>query len=105
MSRFAVILPAGGSATRFGRDKLAEPLGGEIVLSRTIRAFTAHRDVACIVLGGRDASPVADERIRLSPAGDCRAATVFNALQHVPAEIEWVAVHDAARPLVSQELI
>lgn len=105
MSRFAVILPAGGSATRFGRDKLAEPLGGEIVLSRTIRAFTARRDVACIVLGGRDASPVADERIRLSPAGDCRAATVFNALQHVPAEIEWVAVHDAARPLVSQELI
>jgi len=105
MTRFAVILPAGGSATRFGRDKLAEPLRGESVLSRTIRAFTIRRDVACIVLGGRQASPIADERIILAPGGDCRAATVFNALQQVPADIEWVAVHDAARPLVSQELI
>jgi 2-C-methyl-D-erythritol 4-phosphate cytidylyltransferase len=30
---------------------------------------------------------------------------VLNALREIPDEIEWVAVHDAARPLVSQELI
>jgi 2-C-methyl-D-erythritol 4-phosphate cytidylyltransferase len=30
---------------------------------------------------------------------------VRNALDRIPAEIEWVAVHDAARPLISQGLI
>jgi 2-C-methyl-D-erythritol 4-phosphate cytidylyltransferase len=30
---------------------------------------------------------------------------VYEAIQRVPADVEWVAVHDAARPLVSSELI
>ena len=30
---------------------------------------------------------------------------MLNALRQVPTDITWVAVHDAARPLVSQELI
>jgi 2-C-methyl-D-erythritol 4-phosphate cytidylyltransferase len=38
-------------------------------------------------------------------AARARAESVRNALRIVPADIEWVAVHDAARPLVSQELI
>ena len=39
------------------------------------------------------------------PGGSCRAASVLSALKHVPGNIDWVAVHDAARPLVSQALI
>jgi 2-C-methyl-D-erythritol 4-phosphate cytidylyltransferase len=37
--------------------------------------------------------------------GPNRAQSVWNGLVHVPDSIEWVAVHDAARPLVSQDLI
>src|SRR4029079_14908264 len=33
------------------------------------------------------------------------AESVWAALRRVPADVEWVAIHDAARPLVSQELI
>lgn len=102
---FAVILPAGGSASRFGRDKLAEKLADQSVLARTLRAFTARRDVAWIAVGGRPALPIDDQRIIHAPGGSSRAHTVLNALRAVPESIEWVAVHDAARPLVSQNLI
>jgi 2-C-methyl-D-erythritol 4-phosphate cytidylyltransferase len=44
-------------------------------------------------------------QIALVPGGTSRAQSVKSALRLVPAEVEWVAVHDAARPLVSQELI
>ncbi len=46
-----------------------------------------------------------DPRIRLCAGGNSRAASVYSGLRTVPDGIEWVAVHDAARPLVSQELI
>ncbi len=105
MPDFAVILPAGGSASRFGRDKLNEALAGQPVLAHTLQAFVRRSDVACIAVGGRQALPLDDPRIIHAPGGTSRAHTVLNALQQVPESIEWVAVHDAARPLISQELI
>jgi 2-C-methyl-D-erythritol 4-phosphate cytidylyltransferase len=44
-------------------------------------------------------------QIALVPGGATRAHSVLAALKRVPAETEWVAVHDAARPLASQDLI
>jgi 2-C-methyl-D-erythritol 4-phosphate cytidylyltransferase len=44
-------------------------------------------------------------QIALVPGGPNRAESVRAALKRVPADVEWVAIHDAARPLVSQELI
>lgn len=109
--RFAVILPAAGQSTRFGRDKLQETLNGRTVLERSIDAFTQRTDVAQIVLATSTAaqSPAPgggiDPRITHAVGGNCRAQTVLNALRAVDASIDWVAVHDAARPLVSQQLI
>lgn len=117
MSTFAVILPAAGRSVRFGgtRGKLLETLAGEPVLRHAVRAFLRREDVAALVIAtsvadistltdalGPEAS---DPRIRFCRGGDNRAQSVRNALAAVPEEIHWVAVHDAARPLVSQELI
>ena len=44
-------------------------------------------------------------QVALVPGGSNRAASVRAALRCIPAEIEWVAIHDAARPLLSQDLI
>lgn len=105
--RFAVILPAAGSSSRFGRDKLQERLGDHTVLERSIQAFARRQDVAQIVIAS--SSPTAsigiDPRIKACPGGGCRAQSVLSALRAVDSAIEWIAVHDAARPLVSQQLI
>jgi 2-C-methyl-D-erythritol 4-phosphate cytidylyltransferase len=110
--RFAVILPAAGQSTRFGRDKLQETLNDQTVLQRSIGAFTQRADVGQIILATSKAAQSeapggmsADQRIKHCLGGSCRAETVLNALRAVDKTIDWVAVHDAARPLVSQDLI
>ncbi len=116
--KFAVILPAAGGSSRFGRDKLAEPLGDKTVGQRSLEAFVSRQDVAVIVVPhAKGAQPLSfmppaerekamkSGKIRTCVGGSCRAHTVKLAMAEVPQEIEWVAVHDAARPLVTPELI
>jgi 2-C-methyl-D-erythritol 4-phosphate cytidylyltransferase len=119
MPTFALILPAAGRSVRFGADKLMGSLAGRPVLAHSLGAFLRRTDVAAVVIpcrAGPEADPfadapedlrhmLADPRIRFCAGGDSRAASVYNGVRSLPEEIEWVAVHDAARPLVSQELI
>src|SRR5439155_17710625 len=48
---------------------------------------------------------LSDPRVRVCLGGESRAHSVRNALLLIPTGLEWVAVHDAARPLISQSLI
>jgi 2-C-methyl-D-erythritol 4-phosphate cytidylyltransferase len=120
MPSFALILPAAGSSTRFGGDgsKLLAPLAdGLSVIACTLNRFLSRADVELIVIatraGGQSFSDVPsalgampnDPRVRRCAGGPSRAESVRNALAEVPAHVEWVAVHDAARPLVSADLI
>ena len=103
MPQFAVIIPAAGRSTRFGENKLLQRLGDSIVLSRTLDAFRHRKDVSQVFVAVNAAIGAA--KVTVCPGGFCRAESVLNALRIVPASVEWVAVHDAARPLVSQGLI
>jgi 2-C-methyl-D-erythritol 4-phosphate cytidylyltransferase len=107
MPTFAVILPAAGSSTRYGgpRNKLHEILDGATVLDRSIAAFQSRGDVACIIIPTRGSVEITGDKVRVCDGGPSRAHSVLSALRQVPADIEWVAVHDAARPLVAQSLI
>ncbi len=107
MPQFAVILPAAGSSIRYGgpRNKLFEDLRGKSVLERSVGAFRQRGDVALIVIPTRGPLEPGGERIQICAGGATRAHSVYNALREVPSGVEWVAVHDAARPLVSQGLI
>jgi 2-C-methyl-D-erythritol 4-phosphate cytidylyltransferase len=116
MNEICVILPAAGSSVRFGSDKLRHHLCGEPVISRSIAAFAARQDVSLIVVPLRpDVAEDPDAhhhlrsahptKVRTCIGGASRAHSVRLALDEVPESIEWVAVHDAARPLVSNALI
>src|SRR3954468_20954427 len=106
----AVIIPAAGTSSRFGgpKNKLAEDLDGVSVLERAIEAFDSRKDVKWVVLpsGGELGIDLSWHRkLLFTRGGASRAESVLAALKMVPADVEWVAVHDGARPLVSQELI
>jgi 2-C-methyl-D-erythritol 4-phosphate cytidylyltransferase len=117
MPDFAVILPAAGRSTRFGgtTSKLFQSLDGQPVLARTLRAFLLRDDVPQIVIPSSDHEAVGQltkqftateqSKIYLCPGGENRSGSVRAGLGQVHNHIEWVAVHDAARPLISQELI
>ncbi len=118
MPTVAVILPAAGASTRFGRNKLLEPLGGVSVLVRAMMPFTqatqsftlegfyiATSSVTHAHLAGSEALNAIRTPIRFLDGGATRAQSVLNALTQIPAHVDFVAIHDAARPLVSVPLI
>jgi len=111
MSRIAVIIAAGGSSVRFGRNKLLENLQGVTVFERSIASLYSHASIDHIFVATQDPALVAiarsfpSARLTICPTGATRAETVKSALERVPEVYDWVAVHDAARPLLSVELI
>ncbi len=115
MPSLAVILPAAGRSTRFGTDKLRALLRGSPVIVHTVLAFTQHPQVTQVIIAQGVEGPFARKadgsfepvhtKVRVVAGGASRAQSVWNALKLVPAEVEWVAIHDAARPLVSMDLI
>jgi len=118
MSKYAVILPAAGSSSRYGSNKLFAMLAGKPVLQHTLEAWERQQvNCAKIVLATPANGKWTDipqeldrqlgqiKNIHFVSGGATRAHSVYNALKSVPKEIEWVAVHDAARPLISDQLI
>lgn len=116
--RIAVIIPAAGTSTRFGanRSKLAEDLGGRAVLLRTVELFNKRPEVHAIVVAGppddleefrfRFGDQLAFHGVTIVAGGrEHRWQTVQNALNQIPDEATHVAVHDAARPATSTDLI
>lgn len=110
MARAAVIV-ASGSSRRMGFDKLAAPLAGKPVLRRTVEAFLACPDLARVVVVAPDErfstllGDLADPRLVRADGGAERQDSVQAGLAALPPEVEWVAVHDGARPLIRPEAV
>jgi len=112
----AVIIPAAGSSTRYGGDKLGQDLGGRAVLLRTVELFTKRDDVRAIIVAAppdsldefrdRHGATLAFHGVQIVAGGRIeRWETVRNALAALPVEATHVAVHDAARPATPPEVI
>jgi 2-C-methyl-D-erythritol 4-phosphate cytidylyltransferase len=117
MSKFAVILPAAGQSSRF-KDKEKKPfaqLDGRAVWLRSAELFVTRTDVCqCIIviaqadqeLFRRRYGPnLAFMNVQIAEGGAERFDSMANALALVKPEAEFVAIHDAVRPCLSEELI
>jgi len=111
----SAIIVAAGSSQRMGFDKLLALLGNKPVLAHTILAFEATASVAEIILVAR-AERVGEfeELVRQNgfqkvlhviPGGARRQDSVRTGLDRLSPSATFVAVHDAARPLVTAEQI
>jgi 2-C-methyl-D-erythritol 4-phosphate cytidylyltransferase len=99
-----VVVVAAGSASRFGRPKQYEPLGGRRVLDWSLEAARPVAEGVVVVV------PV-DRVGKPEPAADAvvagaatRSGSVRAGLAAVPPEAGVVVVHDGARPLAGQGL-
>ena len=111
----AVIVAAGSSQRMGGQNKLLLPLAGAPVLAHTLRAFekcAAVRDIV-LVCREQDILPYTElarsygiGKLRtVTRGGDSRTVSVLAGLRAAPADVALVAVHDGARPLVSEAVI
>ncbi|HEY2139130.1 MAG TPA: 2-C-methyl-D-erythritol 4-phosphate cytidylyltransferase [Chthoniobacterales bacterium] len=106
----SALIVAAGSSERMGFDKLLALLGDEPVLAHTIRAFEDTDSVNEIILVARpERIGEFEELVRQSnfkkvrhivPGGKHRQDSVRAGLKKVEENATFIAVHDAARPLV-----
>jgi 2-C-methyl-D-erythritol 4-phosphate cytidylyltransferase len=107
----STILVAAGSSQRMGTDKLFAVIAGKPVIAHAIRAFELARSVDGIVVVAREdrqdevKTIVRDEKFEkvrwIIPGGKHRQDSVRAGLDRVGNEAKYIAVHDAARPLIT----
>jgi 2-C-methyl-D-erythritol 4-phosphate cytidylyltransferase/2-C-methyl-D-erythritol 2,4-cyclodiphosphate synthase len=116
MKRVGAVVLAAGSGRRMGigANKVYMRLGGETVLGHTLAAFAQVEEISQLVLvckAGEEALALseAQKTIRVPfvivTGGTQRQYSVKNALAALGEELEYVLVHDAARCMVSPQLI
>jgi 2-C-methyl-D-erythritol 4-phosphate cytidylyltransferase len=109
----SVIIVAAGSSERMGFDKLFALVSGKPVIAHTIAAFENTKCVDEIILVGRAESlgelrkviGMSSKVKQMVEGGAARSDSVRAGLQHVDPKSDFVAVHDAARPMVTPEKI
>jgi 2-C-methyl-D-erythritol 4-phosphate cytidylyltransferase len=98
------IVVAAGSGTRFGKPKQFEPLGGATVLDYAItQALTVSDGVVVVLATDRLGLQLPNGCISVK-GGATRSESVRAGLDAVPETAEIICVHDAARPLASEDL-
>ncbi|OIR18674.1 2-C-methyl-D-erythritol 4-phosphate cytidylyltransferase [mine drainage metagenome] len=112
MSRTAVVLLAAGSSKRMQGsvpDKILAPLGGRPVFAHSVAAFQMSGVGDYYVIVYRDA-PQLHELMCYAPTpayyvqgGKERQDSVALALEAIPPGIDYVFIHDCARPFIQAE--
>jgi 2-C-methyl-D-erythritol 4-phosphate cytidylyltransferase len=109
------IIVAAGDSRRMGFDKLFASIAGRPVIAHTIHAFERASCVDDMIVVAREdrhaeiKTIVRDENLKkvrsIIPGGKHRQDSVRAGLGHLDAATKYVAVHDAARPLITADQI
>lgn len=114
--KIAVIIAAAGSGSRMGSGipKQYRNIGGIPMLIRTLQKFRDHGafDVFCVVADKEHlslAQGLLDQagfsETRVVEGGKQRHESIYLGLRDLPEDVDYVVIHDAARPFVSQKII
>ena len=109
------IIVAAGSSQRMGFDKLLATIADKPVIAHSIAAFERTNSVSEIIIVTREdrhreiEKIVGDEKFKkvrsVVTGGKHRQDSVAAGLLHVSTDAKYVAVHDAARSLVTPQII
>src|SRR5690554_4829010 len=116
MGKAGVIIAAAGSGTRMGHEvnKVLLPLGGVPVLIRSIKAFADKPWVRelVVVVRREDSDQIAAlvekwqlGSVKIVVGGKRRQDSVAAGINALSREIDWVFIHDGARPLINGQTI
>ena len=106
-------MPAAGSSSRYGRDKLYEQLAGNTVIGHALSHLLAEPGIeqVAVVISANDSNwqktpHAANSKIITTTGGASRARSVLNglnAIQEIAKANDWILVHDAARPCLNRQ--
>lgn len=111
MPKAAALILAGGSGTRMGGDKQYMLLGGRPVLERTADVFMQSGLFSEVIIALTQSNEKAHgdywarRGVKIAAAGKTRTGSLINAFSLIESVPDVVAVHDGARPLVTERII
>ena len=103
------IIVAAGSSKRAGFDKLLAKIAGRPVIQHTLTAFEKASCVNDVLVVSRETTPMRHFVVKANLRKVCKVVrggvrrqdSVQAGLNALDNEVEFVAVHDAARPLIT----
>ncbi len=106
----SALITAAGSSTRYGKNKMLEPIQGKPLLIRTLERFLACGQIEEIIVTARNSDKQTYENltrpfgiVKIVTGGKQRIESLLNAVNAASGDI--LITHDGARPLVSPDLI
>ena len=121
MSKFFAVIPAAGSGSRMGNSlpKQYLPLAGRPMIYHAVHTLCISPEITSVfvILSPEDRewlkhdwSEFSSKLIVFNCGGETRAMSILNGLKAASEESfidndDWVMVHDAARPCLSEELL
>lgn len=105
------IITAAGYGKRMGRPKQFIEIGCKPILERTLTVFNGTKVVDEMILVVNPEDVERSKKLKFSKlkkiiaGGKERQDSVFNGLKALPEDAEIVAIHDGARPFVSEQII
>lgn len=113
--KVCAVIAAGGSSSRMGFDKLMAELCGKKVLLRSVEAFERCDAIdEIVVVTRKEIAKQLESELMLcgfsklkavAIGGDSRQKSVYNGVVSSSFDVDIVAIHDGARPLVSDKVI
>ncbi|MGL4737268.1 MAG: 2-C-methyl-D-erythritol 4-phosphate cytidylyltransferase [Cellulosilyticaceae bacterium] len=113
-----VIIVAGGKGTRIGGQTKKQylTLGGKEILAHTIEAFEHAQviDEMIVVVGAEDLNYVKEDIVEkygytkvtaIVAGGKERKDSVWNGICELEERVDYIMVHDGARPFIKEEQI
>ena len=114
-AKFGAVLLAAGNSTRMGgsRSKVLEELGGRPALCRSLEVLDRCSLIGeiCLVCREQDRADMLlltsglATPVRVVPGGAQRQDSVEQGVEALTGPWEYVAIHDGARPLVTEEVL
>lgn len=114
-AKFGAVLLAAGNSTRMGgsRSKVLEELGGRPALCRSLEVLDRCPLIGeiCLVCREQDRADMLPltsglaTPVQVVPGGAQRQDSVERGVEALTAPWEYVAIHDGARPLVTEEVL
>ena len=114
-AKFGAVLLAAGNSTRMGggRSKVLEELGGRPALCRSLEVLDRCPLIGeiCLVCREQDLADMLPltsglgTPVRVVPGGAQRQDSVERGVEALTGPWEYVAIHDGARPLVTDEVL
>ena len=106
----SALITAAGSSTRYGKNKMLEPVQGKPLLIRTLERFLACGEIEEIIVAARGTDKETYEEltreldiVKVVIGGKQRIESLLKALNASSGNI--LITHDGARPLVNPALI